>query len=53
MVIVKHVEQVKADLHSANFSRANFAGECFLFNLHLKRMKFELFVKPHVLFTLR
>ena len=27
---------------------AHFAGECFLFNLHLKRMKFGLFVKPHV-----
>ena len=26
----------------------HFAGEYFLFNLHLKRMKFGLFVKPHV-----
>ena len=26
----------------------HFAGECFLFNLHLKRMKFGLFVKPRV-----
>ena len=25
-----------------------FAGECFFFNLYLKRMKFRLFVKPHV-----
>ena len=30
---------------------ANFAGECFLVNLHLKRMKFRLFVKPYILFT--
>ena len=26
----------------------HFAGGCFLFNLHLKKMKFGLFVKPHV-----
>ena len=25
-----------------------FASECFLFNFHLKRMKFGLFVKLHV-----
>ena len=26
----------------------HFAGECFLFNLHLKGMRFELFLKPLV-----
>ena len=25
-----------------------FAGECFLSNLYLKRMKFGLFIKPYV-----
>ena len=42
-------KKLKADLHSANFSRANGTfpnGECFLFNLHLKSMKFGLIVKP-------
>ena len=29
----------------------HFAAECFFFNLHLKRMKFGLIVKPQILFT--
>ena len=32
-----------------SFARmTHFAGECFRFNLHLKRIKFGLFVKPYV-----
>ena len=43
-----------ADLHSANFSRANdtFRWRMLSLNLHLKRMKSGLFAKPHVLFSL-
>ena len=48
-------KKLKADLHSANFSHANDKfrnGECFLFNLHLKRKKFGLILKPHLLLVL-